>query len=51
MDTTMICGVCKEEVEPHDSHMGRINGKLDVYHIKCWNEHVDKREGEMLSEK
>jgi len=35
----MFCGLCKKEVYPLDSHMGRINGKLDVFHIDCWNEY------------
>lgn len=35
----MLCGLCKNEVHPLDAHMGRINGKLDVFHIDCWNDH------------
>ena len=35
---TMSCGLCNQEVHPLDAHMGRISGKLDVFHIDCWNE-------------
>lgn len=34
----MLCGICEKEVHPLDAHMGRINDKLDVFHIDCWNE-------------
>jgi hypothetical protein len=36
----MICGICNTDVEPLDAHMGYIEGKLDVYHIDCWNSHL-----------
>lgn len=35
---SMLCGLCEKKVHPLDAHMGRINGKLDVFHIDCWNE-------------
>lgn len=33
----MKCGICGTEVHPLNAHMDRIDGKLDVYHIDCWN--------------
>ena len=36
----MQCGLCNEKVEPLDAHMGYIDGKFDVFHIDCWNNHL-----------
>ncbi|KLU61856.1 hypothetical protein CEB3_c17740 [Peptococcaceae bacterium CEB3] len=36
----MECGLCKKVVQPLDAHMGRLNGKLQVFHIECWNKYV-----------
>ena len=44
---TMVCGLCNKGVEPLDTHVGRIDGILDVYHIDCWNNHLKPK---MLSE-
>ena len=41
----MLCGLCKKEVHPLDAHTGRINGKLDVSHIGCWNEYHKRQQG------
>lgn len=38
----MKCGICGTEVNPLDAHMDRIDGKLDVYHIGCWNSYNNR---------
>ena len=42
----MRCGMCNKKVNPLDAHMGQVDGKLDVYHIDCWNTylHIKKLE-------
>ncbi len=32
--------MCHKKVNPLDAHMGRVDGKLDVYHIDCWNTYL-----------
>jgi hypothetical protein len=48
---TMKCGLCNKKVEPLDAHMGKIDGKLDVYHIDCWNKHLHLKRLERVEKK
>jgi len=38
----MMCDICNKVVEPLDAHMGRLNDKLIVAHIDCWNREIKK---------
>lgn len=40
----MICDLCNKVVDPLDAHTGRLNDKLIVAHIDCWNNAI--KEGE-----
>lgn len=39
----MECELCNKKLSPLDAHFGKMNEKLIVAHIDCWNKEIEKQ--------